>query len=581
MGLFNELAVRAFDKFLTITNLYSKVFNYRPGEYSITSAIELNITGEMNVEIKQRIKAHLDQSKVYLFGRIWDLKEFRGSYDYSFSNKKWWKIRLKEIPLDPKYGWEINRHQFLPLLALAVKLNNGYALTAEKEFRKYLLAWFEENPPECGINWGSNLEVALRAISWCLAYLMIKPTGIQSDDFWSKYLNYLHHHGVHLEKYLFYTKACIPNNHLLGEVTALVLLGILFGKRNWLSYRELLERLTLEQFYSDGVNFEQSINYHQFSLQLLLLADVFLKKAGYPWSQRIHDRLGKALSFLRWVRKPDGTWPNIGDNDNGVVLQKGLEAIFLNGSSIYPGFTHEEGNAKIFSIGGFYVWRSGWDSDSSYLIVKAGPHKFHAHSDLLHFEYSYQGENIFIDSGTYQYNKVPELRGYFRSTRAHSTATINGHDQSRPFKTFRWLNSAKAADISFYEAKENCSIVFDGAVQFPGTKYIHRRVISTRRILSHLSILDWFKGGSNVAVYFHLTPDIQVEIHSNNNSFKLITPLGRKLLIQFESNSLYNMKLESLPFAARYGEIKSHPVICVSLLNKLKHINLQTVISAG
>ncbi|MDD3655020.1 MAG: alginate lyase family protein, partial [Desulfotomaculaceae bacterium] len=492
--------------------------------------------------------------------------------------KKWWKICQKELPFDPKYCWEINRHQSLPLLALAMKLNNGYALAAGKEFHNYLLAWFEENPPECGINWGSNLEVALRAISWCLAYWMIRPAGAQNDDFWPKYLSYLHHHGVHLEKYLFYTKACIPNNHLLGEVTALVLLGILFGKENWLNYRGLLEWLALEQFYPDGVNFEQSINYHQFSLKLLLLADVFLERIGHPCNQRIRERLGHALSFLRWVRKPDGAWPNIGDNDNGVVFPEGMEAIFLNGSSIHPGSTHEEGNSKFFTTGGFYVWRSGWDSDSSYLIVKAGPHKFHAHADLLHFEYSHQGESIFVDSGTYQYNKVPELRRYFRSTRDHNTATINEHDQSRPLNTFRWLSSAKTVDISFYEAGENCSIIFDAAVQFPGTKYIHRRVIETCRDLSPLSIFDWFKGGSKAAVYFHLSPDIQVEIH-NNNSIKLIMPLGRKLFIQFESISAYSVKLESMPFAARYGEIKSHPVVCVSLINKLKHINLQTSIS--
>jgi len=47
------------------------------------------------------------------------------------------------------------------------------------------------------------------------------------------------------------------------------------------------------------------------------------------------------------------------------------------------------------------------------------------------------GIPIFVDSGTFRYNNVPQDRKYFRSTAAHNTLEFNGADQTKQFTNFR------------------------------------------------------------------------------------------------------------------------------------------------
>ena len=69
---------------------------------------------------------------------------------------------------DVKVPWELSRHQHF------VTLGQAYVLTGDekyaREFVAQLGAWMAENPPMLGVNWACTMDVALRVISWTLAW---------------------------------------------------------------------------------------------------------------------------------------------------------------------------------------------------------------------------------------------------------------------------------------------------------------------------------------------------------------------------------------------------------------------------
>ena len=84
----------------------------------------------------------------------------------SWPRVPWWEIDVRSTRRhgDVKWAWELGRHRHLVILARAVHL------TGHDEYRvvleEHLKSWIRQNPPELGIHWYSNLEIALRAVAW-------------------------------------------------------------------------------------------------------------------------------------------------------------------------------------------------------------------------------------------------------------------------------------------------------------------------------------------------------------------------------------------------------------------------------
>src|SRR4051812_47033601 len=79
----------------------------------------------------------------------------------------WWKIDIRSGRRagDVKWAWEVGRHRHLVVLARAAFLHPDdprYIATLEQ----HLDSWVGQNPPERGVHWYSNLEIALRSINW-------------------------------------------------------------------------------------------------------------------------------------------------------------------------------------------------------------------------------------------------------------------------------------------------------------------------------------------------------------------------------------------------------------------------------
>ena len=165
-----------------------------------------------------------------------------------------------------KFEWEINRLQFLvPLAVNYKKTNNDKDLVL---LNNLLLDWVSKNKFDRGINYYSNLEVAIRAISIYLIFTMIGDSLFKDV----KFTDLLYLHGLHIYNEINTTRLTTRNNHAYGEAVALFLLGKHFGEKKWekRGIKIFNEFSFLIDNFGDCV--EESSNYHFFITQMLVIA---------------------------------------------------------------------------------------------------------------------------------------------------------------------------------------------------------------------------------------------------------------------------------------------------------------------
>ncbi len=172
---------------------------------------------------------------------------------------------------DIKWCWELNRFQHLLCLGASWRLtgDEGFAVTA----RDHLETWMESERYPLGIQWSSNLEVGLRALSWARCHLLCSKSVSWDRDFVARFVTCLYVHGVHLEKEL--TVHHTPGNHLLGEAAALFRLSVLYplfaDSLKWRACAvDILNGLVPRIILPDGVYAEQTTGYFRFVAELIM-----------------------------------------------------------------------------------------------------------------------------------------------------------------------------------------------------------------------------------------------------------------------------------------------------------------------
>jgi uncharacterized heparinase superfamily protein len=158
------------------------------------------------------------------------------------------------------------------------------------------------------------------------------------------------------------------------------------------------------------------------------------------------------------------------------------------------------------------VLREHLPDGETYLVFDAGalgPSHCpgHGHADALSFELWGKGEAMIVDPGTYQY-PGGQWRDYFRSTPGHSTATVDGLDQSVFAGPFRVSDMAYAAftEIDLTASHSMVSGSHDGYLRL-ADPVRHSRMI-TRLSPRQLSICDRFEGVEEheILLTFRLMP---------------------------------------------------------------------------
>jgi hypothetical protein len=348
---------------------------------------------------------------------------------------------------NPDMEWFILLHKFY----YAAGLGAAYRQTGDSGYaHKWIQltdSWMESTAP----GFPSSDVTGRRIQNWIFAHYYFVTTGANAPipaDFYERFLVSLHAQVAWLRHHL--TPA---RNHRTLELCAIFMAAVVFPEMRdageWLDFArtELLANMRAD-LLPDGVQCELSTDYHHIVLRNFLVVRrlAILNRIAVP--DEMDAFIRRALEFSKWVHRPDGAIPSLGDGDTGSFLDLLREGYDLYGDPemLYASTGGHEGRApaqrtRAFETSGYYVLRSGWgDRQEAYnaerfLIFDCGPLGAgnHGHLDLLHFEAYAYGRPLIVDPGRYTYHEGSQQnwRVLFRGTSYHNTVTVDGRNQIR------------------------------------------------------------------------------------------------------------------------------------------------------
>lgn len=262
---------------------------------------------------------------------------------------------------DIKVPWELGRFTHAPGLACAAVLSEQEDMPSRSKefyahvFRTQTLDFIAHNPPRFGVHWKSSMDCGLRIMNLLIAYDLFRSIGVEWDaEFSYIFRRSLHEHVVHIMDHPEWSPTNRGNHYLAN------LAGMLFALRGLPLTDEYCAVIRFaiaeaaaearQQFLQDGLNFEASIPYHGFSLEMLSIILAIatsytteekdkictspihhrslsatiqpatpseFKKALHEIKNQVH----KAFEGLMNVMIDDVHIPNIGDNDSGYCTR--------------------------------------------------------------------------------------------------------------------------------------------------------------------------------------------------------------------------------------------------------------------
>ncbi len=374
---------------------------------------------------------------------------------------------------DVRRMWERNRHRDQYVLGRA------YWATGDERYARAaaerLDHWRAGNPVEQGINWWSNLEVAVRAIAWVWALHFFRDAAAFTAPRLWELVRFCWMAGQHLERDLQHSVRTMPGNHVIGDAAGLAVLALalpeLADAPRWLRRAlAVLEREADAQVAPDGAHGEESPTYHAFVWELLCLAALLARRQNVTLPN-VWRALARMPDPLVLTARPDGSLPATGDCDGSVAFDLseessraavvGATSAVLFGRADLKAAVREPVEAVLWLLGpdALDAWsalpaveppaprvtgfglavRSSGDRRADWWFMRGGTQSRHTHADALHLEIVVGGEALLEDSGTGPYNASAGWRRHARSTRAHNTIVVDGLDQATMHRTFRWL----------------------------------------------------------------------------------------------------------------------------------------------
>jgi hypothetical protein len=450
--------------------------------------------------------------------------------------------RCRPFDGDIKLLWEPARFGWAFTLMRAYILT-GEARYAETFWRNFEL-FMEANPPNCGLNWSSGQEVALRLLAFLFAARVFAAAPSSTPVRQSQLSGAVISHARRIPPTLGYARAQ-DNNHLLTEALGLYAAGCSLpdhpqAKRwqalGWRWANNALQR----QIDAHGVYTQHSTNYHRLMLQAAICLQALAAAQGQNLPQPTLERLKAAVRWLAAYFDPhSGKAANLGHNDGAHILplaggdfgdyQPVLQAAgqaFLGPSLLGSGPWNEP--ALWFNLDSGSAPPSPEPLPASRAVNRLGNSESWgtlravqfrgrpAHADQLHVDLWWQGHNVARDAGTYHYNLPPTWDNALAHTSAHNTITINGQDQMRRASRFLWLQRAQARLLPDDAGSDSICAEHDG---------YQRLGVLHRRTLTHIDAHHWQVADAlmptgrsdNITAVLHwLLPDWSWELHETN-----------------------------------------------------------------
>lgn len=529
----------------------------------------------------------------------------------SWPRGHWSEIDYKKLSHlgDIKPCWEMNRHQFFPLLALAFIGTGNVKYTVA--LSQFIHTWCDQNVPETGVNYISGLEIGLRCISWIYAEKILR--GTEALD--AKTLERLHRNiwsqARHLHQYLPYTGRTGRNNHLIGEAASLAYIALSYPEfadsAKWLddALYALWPALD-EQVTPDGMHFEGSFGYHVFVTEFILILFSEMKLQRRPVPAKCQTLLEKMADAVARMRLPDGALPDVNDSDGGFALPLPLGPVERAGcllsaaTALYhrpdfraaagtpwnlyghlllgedgamdyrvvPDYPFAPPRLAVLKNAGLAMLR-GERGDAAF--IKNNPDPFpcsgHNHADLLSVLMTLDGRPVLADAGTFRYSADRGYRNALRGTQAHNTVTVDKREQATPRGNFGWTSKTQAGAFHTLETQGFAAVDADHD-SFGDIR--HRRLLAWLEREKAYVVIDRLSGAH--AHYFeqfwHFPHDTRLEDEGRHH-YRLMGPEGLRAHVRFLRESehetheiVYGSERNKWSFiSSGYGHIESAPTL--------------------
>jgi hypothetical protein len=380
--------------------------------------------------------------------------------------------RLGPVAVDRLGAITLHYHGWLHELAEAARGVGPGVDEAAAVFRQGVADWLVrcavDAPGARHLAWNSY-AIATRLTWWIRCYrLLDRERWCGWGAFEHDFLGSLWEQAAHLRDHLEWD---LRANHLMRDAVGLVWAGRFFAEeraRGWLrTGTRLAVEQAVEQVLPDGGHFERSPMYHLHVMEDLLSLALLIEDAGAR--QTLQDTWRRMAETLRWLRHPDGDLALF--NDGGLQGTDRVARMLELGARLgaEPGADLPQGG-RHFADTGLAVWHG--DPWSVFFDVgPVGPvcQPGHAHADTLSVECSFRGRRLFVDPGTYAYD-LDERRRYDRSTAAHNTVVLDGHDSSEVWHIFRVGRRAdpRAVEVDFSAGGLRATAAHTGYDHLPG-----------------------------------------------------------------------------------------------------------------
>lgn len=382
--------------------------------------------------------------------------------------------------------WSYNLHYFEYGVALGVK----YKQSGDQKYAECFKTLYRRYIQERG-NYAPYV-VSLHLVDICIALSYFN--GAFDDEFVASVRNELYKQYVFLKHN---SEVRLLGNHYFENLKAIVICSLLFGENN--VFRKnicLFLRQLNEQILPDGVHFELSPMYHKLILEDTMRVASVLRQSDRAEYAELLPYIQKMTDAMCSLERGMGRTPLF--NDSGNNVSKSAASLTAAAKALF-GIVPNERDALPNS--GYYKL---YDGNMALLFDcgKIGPDYMpgHGHCDCMSFELSLDGEPLFVNSGTYQYQG--KYRNYFRSTRAHNTVVIGGHEQSEC-----WGEHRVARRVRVIEAEKKGQMITGTCVNYFGER--HTRMLSLSD--GALIVLDSTEESKEtIHSFLHIAPGFEV-----------------------------------------------------------------------
>jgi len=413
----------------------------------------------------------------------------------------------RRVNNDNEYLWQLNRMEhWQPLL-------QAYSLTGEERYARKVIDelenWIQSvpvinRPEDYDIDYFEQchplrlLECGIRLYkTWPLIIEHLGSSPLLTVKLLEKYLLSVISQTRLLAYYAPLLWPLADHNHYLMENLGILTTACYFPELQqsdeWKSQaiREL-ERCSKMQLTKMGGQIEGCPSYHNGTMFWFGWVILLARRFSIEISSHYLERYRKNLNYSLYCLRPTGTTVPVGDShannlsimaavygylalgdmywlnhisriiSKEVIIQTAYQYIwhgnsagqFIRDMGEITGMPKEqELPLNLFNpVLGQVMMRQSWDDKASSLLMtcRSPIQNFHAHIDLMSFDYTALGKNLICDPGLFTYREDLD-REEFKTTASHSTIMIDGHNQFEYRGSFDYGPQNKGMILSMEE----------------------------------------------------------------------------------------------------------------------------------